>query len=336
MSVVKSIASLGEFGLIEALFMREAPKEKGVVAGIGDDAAVLTVSRSQELLVTTDALVEGVHFDSDADPFILGKKALLVNLSDIAAMGGTPRWFQLSLSLPPSTPLAWAEEFARGLNATADEHGVVLTGGDTVGSKGCSSVTVTLLGTVPQGRMTSRSGAVPGDLIFVTGSVGDSALGLAERMGKLTIADADDRIFLQRRHNLPEPRLKLGRMLQEAAVVTASIDVSDGLVADLRHLCASSKVGAEIDADKVPLSDAARRCLGEHGPDLLDLLLTGGEDYELIFTVPKGAVEQVAPLAAEAGVEVTPIGEITTDSPTVSLIRDGKPMRLTQGGWKHF
>ena len=248
----KSIASVGEFELIQSCF---SPLSKGgmdgVTVGLGDDGAVLVVPRTQELVISTDTLVEGIHFSSDDDPYLLGRKALRVNLSDLAAMGALPRWYLLSLSMPPSTPFNWVSEFARGLKEDGDNFDVSLTGGDTTGSKGCLIITITVMGHIGKGRSVLRSGAKPGDRIFVSGTLGDSALGLSCHLGKLKIADPEDVVYLMQRHQLPEPRISLGLGLVDAALVHGAIDLSDGLVADLKHLCSASGVGAEVDVEKM-------------------------------------------------------------------------------------
>ncbi len=335
MAADETIASLGEFKLIQELFAPlQTPEFPGVVLGIGDDAAVLTIPRTQQLITTVDTLVEGVHFDPLADPFLLGQKALLVNLSDIAAMGGKPYWYLLSLSLPDATPLAWVREFARGLQVAGDRFKVTVVGGNTTGSKGGRTIGVTLFGLVSQHRALTRSGSVVGDRILVTGTIGDAALGLALRQGRLTVADGADRDYLNHRLDLPEPRVNFGVALADAAVVHGVIDLSDGLVADLGHLCAASGVGAHLQAEKLPLSLAAKRQL-EQDPALLSLLLGGGEDYELLCTVPEGALELLLALAKDEGVTLTEIG-VLTQSQEIQVTLADQPLVLGPGGWSHF
>jgi thiamine-monophosphate kinase len=334
----KTLASLGEFGLIEKLLAPLRPEgTSGVVVGIGDDAAVINVPRTQQLLATTDTLVEGIHFTSDLDPYLLGQKTLRVNLSDIAAMGGLPRWALLSLSVPASTRVEWMEEFTRGLGEAAERFQVALVGGDTVASKGCITITLTLLGVVGQHRSALRSDAQAGDRLFVTGTVGDAALGLAHRQGRLKVNDADDLALLEKRHNLPEPRMDLAYALRDAAIARGAIDISDGLLADLGHMCRASGVGARIDFDHIPLSDPARRLLERHRADVQNLILTGGEDYELLFTVPPAALEQLRHLAQETHTPVREIGEMTTNADQIEIFSAGQPIKppLRQG-WTHF
>ncbi|MBF0285686.1 MAG: thiamine-phosphate kinase [Magnetococcales bacterium] len=336
----ESIASLGEFGLIRELFAPlQTPGVPGVVLGIGDDAAVLTPARTQELVITTDTLVEGMHFAADMDPYLLGRKTLLVNLSDLAAMGATPHWALLSLALPPATALHWAKEFARGLGEACRTFSVALVGGDTVSTThGGTVITLTLMGMAGQGRAMTRKGATPGDLICVTGTIGDSALGLAVRQGRLK-AEGDDAVFLTDRHQLPSPRVALGVKLLDAAIVRACIDVSDGFAADLGHLCEASGVAAEVDADRMPYSPAARRQLTRHGPEWESTLLSGGEDYELIFAMTEGAMEFLTPLCEETKTPVTVVGrfiEAATGEPRVRIRRGGELLRFSQEGWRHF
>ncbi|MBF0455626.1 MAG: thiamine-phosphate kinase [Magnetococcales bacterium] len=332
----KTISSVGEFELIRSCFSSSVPSDvTGITVGLGDDGAVLDVPRTQELVVSTDTLVEGIHFSSDDDPYLLGRKALRVNLSDLAAMGAQPRWYLLSLSLPPSTPLSWVTEFSRGLKEDGERYKVALTGGDTTGSKGCRIMTITMMGYLGKGRALCRSGLQLGDRLFVTGTLGDATLGLAHHLGRMTLSDSEDAIYLMQRHQLPEPRIAFGMGLIDAALAHGAIDLSDGLVADLRHLCTASKVGAEVDVEKIPLSHAARRQLEAHDGDLLTQILTGGEDYELLFAVSPGCLGAVANLADQMGLAITEIGVVTAGS-SVNFNLNGTPMRLGSGGWTHF
>ncbi|NGZ05471.1 MAG: thiamine-phosphate kinase [Magnetococcales bacterium] len=330
-----TVADLGEFAVIRDFF---APLHEtnapGMVVGIGDDAAVLAVPRTQQLLATVDALVEGVHFSGTDDPFRIGQKALRVNLSDIAAMGGLPTWYLLSLGLPAATSTAWLAEFVRGLQVTGAEFGVRIAGGNiTASSAGCS-IHVTMFGQVGQGRALTRSGAQVGDRILVTGTIGDAALGLAVRQGRLQAVDEADRLYLEGRLDLPEARIAMGLAVSDAAVVHAAMDISDGLVADLGHLCQAGGVGAQVDVEKLPLSAAARRMV-ERDPELWPLLLTGGEDYELLVTATEGALEILETLARQTGVPWTEIGVITSAA-EIEIRQQGQPMSLPQKGWRHF
>ncbi|MEO5345692.1 MAG: thiamine-phosphate kinase [Magnetococcus sp. YQC-9] len=333
--IATTLASLGEFPLIREFFLPlQKPGASGVITGIGDDAAVLAVPRTQQLLATVDALVEGVHFRAEDDPFLLGQKALRVNLSDIAAMGGQPNWYLLALSLPGETPSQWLAEFTRGLRESGERFGVSIVGGNTTGSQAGRTIHVTLFGLVSQGRALSRSGAEVGDRILVTGTIGDAALGLAIRQGGVSGVNEMDRRYLEGRLDLPEPRVGLGVAVADAAAVRAVIDVSDGLVADLGHICEASAKGARVEVERIPLSGAARRQL-LRDPGLMGRVLTGGEDYELLFTASPGALEMLHTLAERAGVALTEIGEITEGTEVV-MLSDGVPLVLDQAGWSHF
>ncbi len=332
----KQIAAIGEFKLIKSCF---APLDVtgygGVKLGIGDDGALLETPQDRVLVVSSDTLVEGVHFSPGADPRSLGRKALRVNLSDLAAMGATPGWYLLSLSLPAKTSMEWVREFSRGLEEDGERFAVALVGGDTTSSKGGVVINVTVMGHVGKDRALLRSGAEVGDRIFVSGTIGDSTLGLACHLGDLPVADSDDAEYLKKRHLLPEPRTVLGAELSESALIRCAVDISDGLVADLGHVCTASGVGAVLDLEKIPFSYPLKRQLQAHGEDLARRALTGGGDYELLFTVqPENAAAATA-LAQKVGVAVTDIGVIT-DKKGVDVRKNGASIPLESGGWVHF
>jgi thiamine-monophosphate kinase len=313
--------SLDEFGRIARFF---APLASGFPGALGltDDAALLAPVPGEELAVTTDALVADVHFRSHDPPDLIARKALRVNLSDLAAMGAKPVCYTLAAVLPASCDEAWLAGFARGLAADQAEFGIALAGGDSVRTPGPLTLSVTAIGSVPAGRAIRRSGARPGDRVYVSGTIGDGALGLAALSGRIaadtTLAD---------RYLLPRPRLALGRALQGRA--SAALDVSDGLVADLGHIAETSAVGLIIEAARVPLSPAARAALAAD-PRLLATVLTGGDDYELAFTAP-------ADLPAEiAGVAVTCIGRVVEGAGVSVLDRTGKAVTLSAQGYRHF
>ncbi len=316
----------GEFELIDHFF-REAGAPRGdVVLGIGDDGALLRPPAGSDLVAVTDTLNEGVHFPPGCDPRSIGHRALAVNLSDIAAMGGEAAWALLSLTLPHSDE-AWLEAFTAGFAGLAKAHGVALVGGDT--TRGPLAVTVQVLGFVPAGGGLRRAGASPGDLLYVSGTPGDAAAGLAVEMG--AGAEGDPAGVLRRRFLFPEPRLELGRALRGWA--SACIDVSDGLLGDLGKLAAASGCGAVVDLEGLPVSDALRRFAGQAGAERL--ALTGGDDYELCFAVPAAGAAGVEAVAAGCGVPVAVIGAVRAGR-GIELRRAGAPQRFEHGGFDHF
>ena len=311
-----------EFALIARHFR---PLAGPGALGLGDDAALLVPPAGRELVLTVDAMVAGVHFLLDDPPDLIGRKLLRVNLSDLAAKGATPLGYLMTVSAPRGTPEAWFAGFAAGLAADQTEFGITLLGGDTTSTPGPVSLSLTAIGHVVPGQMIRRNGAGVGDDIWVTGTIGDGALGLAVAQGRLM----DPSGHLLARYRLPQPRLGLSL----AGIATAGMDVSDGLVQDLGHLCRAAGLGAEIEATLVPLSAAARTA----GPDWLATCLTGGDDYELLLAVPpaRGAVLEDA--ARAAGMSVTRIGRFHGGAPRV-MVRGpaGEEIRLNRAGWSHF
>jgi thiamine-monophosphate kinase len=308
---------LGEFELIAA-FTRELPlRGEGVVLGVGDDAAVLRPPRGEELVVTTDAVLEGVHFDRRFRPEDVGWKALAVNLSDLAAMGARPLWAQVALGVPPRTAASRLAGVARGLGACAREAGIAVVGGNVTRAAELS-LTVTVIGSVRPGRALLRGGARPGDAILVSGTLGEAALGL-ERGAPAAFG---------RRQRRPEPRVALGRAL--AGIATAGIDVSDGLVQDLGHLCRASKVGASIRLAELPLSAAyLRRVAGR--PDPWAAALAGGEDYELLVALPPARLAAARAAAQAARTPLTVIGRAVEGRGVRILTADGRELPLPAG-----
>lgn len=323
------LQELGEFGLIARIAGRVNQKA-GVRIGIGDDAAAIEPTAGCVSLVSSDMLLEGVHFDLTlCDPVTLGRKSLAVNLSDIAAMGGRPRYCLLSLGIPPDLPVDFLDDYITGLLACGEEFDVALVGGDTCASRGGLVVAVTVIGEQCPERVIRRKGARPGDLIFVTGTLGDSALGLrllrnGERSGAAV-----------QKHLDPAPRVREGLRLAEAGLATAMIDVSDGLLADLGHILKISGVGARVELAKLPLSAAFAAYRHEPGADPFLLPLTGGEDYELLFTVPPGKSELVMATLDPLGMRVTMLGEITAAGLLV-IGADGSNYPVTGRGYNHF
>lgn len=312
--------SADEFGIIARHF---APLAGAAGLGLLDDAAVFAPPAGRALVVSADALVGGVHFLDDDPAELVARKLLRVNLSDLAAMGAVPLCYFVTVAVPADTPETWFAEFARGLAADQAQFGLWLGGGDTSSTPGPVSLSATVIGHVAPGAALRRAGSGAGDELWVTGTIGAGALGLLARRG--AIADPDG--TLTARYVLPEPRLGLAL----AGIVSAAMDVSDGLVQDVGHLCRASGVSARIEAASVPLSPAAR------GAGRLALCLTGGDDYELVFSVPPERAAALAEAAAEAGVAVTRIGELTAGPPGVRVIgADGAILPLGVGGWSHL
>jgi thiamine-monophosphate kinase len=319
--------ALTESTLIERYFRACGAQRTDVTLGIGDDAALLRVPPGSELVATTDTLVAGVHFPPRSPPAAIGHRALAVNLSDLAAMGARPAWALLALTLPEAKE-SWLEEFAAGLGALAREHRVALVGGDT--TQGPLCVTVQVLGLVPPGAALTRSGAGPGDALFVSGTPGDAAAGLALEQGSLT-APAGAREFLRERFLMPSPRVALGERLRGFA--SACIDVSDGLLGDAGKLARASGLAAHIALESLPLSEALLAVVGAERARVL--ALTGGDDYELLFAVP-GA--QVARLLAELPPErwgYARIGELCAGA-GAQVLRAGTVMEFSHSGYQHF
>jgi thiamine-monophosphate kinase len=290
-----------------------------------DDAAVLMPPPGRELVLAADAMVAGVHFLPDDPPAMVARKLLRANLSDLAAMGAVPLGYLMTVSVPRETPDAWFSKFAAGLAQDQAAFGIALLGGDTTSTPGPVSLSLTILGSVTPGCAIRRVGASPGDGLWVTGTIGDGALGLLAAQGKLE----DPSGYLADRYRVPRPRLGVA----QHGVVAAAIDVSDGLVQDVGHLCRAAGCAAEIEAALVPLSAAARAA----GERLLSLCLTGGDDYELAMAVPDAMTPALRAAAATAGVEVTRIGRFLAGRPGVTVIGgDGAALELARGGWSHF
>ncbi|WP_233955463.1 thiamine-phosphate kinase [Pectobacterium versatile] len=319
----------GEFDLIARYFNRVRSSRRDVELGIGDDCALLTVADKQMLAVSTDTLVSGVHFLPDIDPADLGYKSLAVNLSDLAAMGADPAWLSLAITLPKSNS-QWLSAYSDSLFELLDYYGMQLVGGDT--TRGPLSLTLTIHGLVPAGRALTRRGARIGDWIYVTGSLGDSAAGLAILQNTLHVEDEETRQRLLQRHLRPQPRILQGQALRDLA--SSAIDLSDGLISDLQHILKASECGARINLDAIPQSDWLRGCIDEE--QALRWALSGGEDYELCFTVPeinRGALELAL---GHLGADYTCIGQIGPSSEGLRFFRDNKATELNWKGYDHF
>jgi thiamine-monophosphate kinase len=322
-------AELGEFGRIRQFLAPLAAGAPGALS-LCDDAALVDMPPGESLVVTADALIEGVHFLSDDPPDLVARKLLRCNLSDLAAMGAVPLAYLMTMALPARCDDGWVERFARGLAADQAEFGLHLLGGDSVSTPGPISLSVTAFGRVAAGGAIQRSSARPGDLLYVSGTIGDGALGLLAATGRLVGLDPAQRDYLADRYRLPRPRVTLGPAL--AGLASAMMDISDGLVGDLDHLAAASGVAAVIDAARVPLSPAAASILAED-VGRFESVLTGGDDYELLFTAAPDA--DIAGRAASVGVQVTAIGRIAAGTGVEVLDRDGAPLPLTVRGFRH-
>jgi thiamine-monophosphate kinase len=314
----------GEFDLIHRYFAPLAAGFPGAL-GLEDDAATYQPPAGHELVLTADALVEGRHYLASDPADLIARKMLRVNLSDLAAKGAKAVGYLMTTALGPDIDEAWIAKFTAGLAADQKEFGVTLMGGDTVATPGPTTLSVTAIGIVPQGRALRRNGAKIGDKLFVSGTIGDGALGLKVLRGTLLDLDVAQREALTARYQVPQPRMKLGVALRDGA--HAAMDVSDGLVADAGHIADASHCGVVIRADRVPLSGAAQEALSGD-LDLLPLILTGGDDYELLFTAPA--------LRPEWAGDVTEIGEIVAGEGVRVLDRDGNEIVLTQLGFQHF
>jgi thiamine-monophosphate kinase len=325
------LRELGEFGLIERI-RKVAPKGHGVRLGIGDDAAWLECS-SRTFLITTDLLIEGVHFDLKWTSFYgLGYKTLTVNLSDLAAMGGSPAYLTLSLGIPVDFKSEDIEEFYRGIRAVASESGVALVGGDTSAARGFF-ISAALVGHCPH-RPITRSGAKAGDDLYVTGTLGDSALGLKLLKRRMSEEKNSAASYLISRHQFPTARLKAGALLAREKLARAMIDVSDGLLQDLGHLCKASGVGAVIWQAELPLSSPYRTFAGTKGALYA---LTGGEDYELLFSLRPRDRTRLEKIRKRLRVPIARIGKCLPSSEGIKVINhNGEPLSIPEMGYDHF
>jgi thiamine-monophosphate kinase len=318
---------LSEFALIERYFRTRGAQRADVRLGVGDDAALLQVPPGCELVAATDTLVAGVHFPPGSPPASIGHRALAVNLSDLAAMGARPAWALLALTLPEADE-AWLGEFATGLSDLARAHEVSLVGGDT--TRGPLCITVQLLGHVPAGEALRRGGGRAGDVLFVSGTCGDAAAGLAIEQGQLA-APPDARDYLRERFLFPTPRVALGERLRGFA--SACIDVSDGLLADAGKLASASHVGAELAYADLPLSEPLPAALGERRAR--ELALGGGDDYELCFAVPPQNIARLLAQLPPQEWRYTRIGVLRA-APGAVVVSDGTVMEFSHSGYEHF
>jgi thiamine-monophosphate kinase len=331
------INEIGEFGLIESIKKDCITSLEGVVKGIGDDCAVFRSSSGRVLLLTTDMLVEDIHFlRNTITPYQLGRKAVAVNLSDIAAMGGRPLVILISLALPAQTEVEEMQEFYRGMSDICGLYGVNIVGGDTVASPDNLIINVSLIGEADEHEILYRSGARPGDKIYLTGPVGDSSAGLSILKHEISAPESLCGHFVKA-HNEPEPLIETGKMIAGSRLATAMIDLSDGLLSDLGHICQESRVGALLFRDKLPLSRELESLAAHAGFDPFDFALSGGEDYVLLVTVP-GAKTRDFELACKARIPspLFLIGDIREEKGISITNADGSVEELAPKGFDHF
>ena len=331
MAAARKAKRAGEFALIERYF-RPLATSPGAF-GLLDDAALYSPPAGEELVLTVDTVAAGVHFFADDPPASIARKALRVNLSDLAAKGARPAGYLMSLALPDGWTEKWIRDFAKGLEEDQRSYAIGLLGGDTTRASGGLTVSITAIGCVPKGKMVRRAGARPGDAVFVSGTIGDAGLGLAIRLGKIAAPDNGAR-YLRDRYLHPQPRLTLAPLLRRFA--NSAMDVSDGLVGDLAHICEASGVGGTIEVANVPLSREAKAVVAGNDAALMTVL-TGGDDYEILATVAETRTAKFAAEAASAGVPVARIGRILAGKgPPVVHGADGKPLALSGLGHTHF
>lgn len=327
----------GEFGFINHIRATFAgTKSDGLIVPLGDDAAVLDIPLGHEVVVTTDALIEGVHFRRDwSDPYSIGWKAAAVNLSDVAAMGADPTFAFISLAVPAQETVEWLERLYDGLCDCFNRYGVRLAGGDTNSGGEGMVISVTQLGTVPRGQALTRSGAKVGDILLVTGTLGDAAAGLAllSLCGAVQAEKLNHDVV--QAHRRPQPRIVAARAARATGLVHAAMDISDGLAGDVPKLCAASGVGARLNTASLPLSEAMKAAARELDQSPLDLALDGGEDFGLFLAVAPGDVDAVCAAVAATGSVLTPVGEVLRTGFHI-FGPNGVELPAERRGWDHF
>ncbi|MHB0972181.1 MAG: thiamine-phosphate kinase [Thermoanaerobaculia bacterium] len=333
------ISEVGEFGLIDRIREIIAIDRADIVTGIGDDVAVLDTGAPELLLATVDCQIDGVHFlSASATAAQIGRRALAINLSDIAAMGGHPDYALVSLSLPFETDVEWVEDLYRGFREEAARSGTAIIGGNMARSPGALQLHVTVLGRVKREHLLLRSGAKPGEAVLVTGALGESTGGLQLLLSPSLDLPPADRERLLARYNTPTPRLRESAAIAHLGVATSMLDISDGLSSDVGHICESSGVGVRVEAARLPIPEVVRRLGALCGRDPVDLALCGGEDFELILTAPRNAVDRIIATVREStGTDVTVVGEIVDAREGRTLVHpDGREEPLVARGWNHF
>ena len=321
---------LGEFGRIRRFF---APLAGPGGLHLRDDAALLACDQGKQLVVTVDAIVAGVHYLPGDPPGLVARKLLRVNLSDLAAMGARPRHYLLTTALPATIGDDWVEAFAAGLGEDQRRYGIDLLGGDSVATDGPAVLSLTAIGEIDTGAEVRRTGARPGDQVWVSGTIGDAFLGLRILRGDYPQLAAEHRAALIRCFQLPEPRVELGRRL--AGIVHAMLDVSDGLVADLGHICETSNVAARVEVEALPLSPAAKEIVDQRMDSRVSLA-TGGDDYELLFTAPASATKAIEELSSVLGLPITMIGLIERGKGVRLVDSEGRAIPVDHAGYHHF
>ena len=318
-----------EFSLISKYFSAKSAGRNDVELGIGDDCALLKAPDGMHLASTMDTLVSGVHFPESTDPYSIGYKSLAVNLSDLAAMGAEPAWASLALTLPEADE-SWLQKFSEGFFSLLNRYGMTLIGGDT--TKGPLSVTVHVIGLLPVDKGLRRDRAKSGDDVYISGHVGDAGLGLRVLTGNLEVITESLQQQLLQRLNRPEPRVELGVALRDFA--NAAIDVSDGVAADLGHILESSQRGARIQLELLPLSQAAKAYV-EHGTDVIDIALSAGDDYELLFTAASTHRTEISKIAEKLSIPVTRIGKILQKN-DLEILHFDRLRTYSVAGFDHF
>jgi thiamine-monophosphate kinase len=323
-----------EFDLIARYF---APLTAGrpEALGLADDVALLDIDPSDSLIVTADALIAGVHFLPEDPPALIARKMLRVNLSDLAGKGARPLGYLMTCAFPDDVDEAWLADFTAGLAADQREFGLALLGGDTTGTPGPLALSLTALGRVRRGQALLRSAARAGDVVMVSGTLGDGALGLDVQRREFAGLPAAARDFLIDRYRLPQPRLALGQALAERGLARAGMDISDGLLADLGHICQASGVGAVLRWSDLPLSPAAQAMLSA-APELNERIVAGGDDYELLVTVPADRVDAALGAAGALGLPLVAIGRIEAGAGVRLLDPAGAELRFARTGYQHF
>jgi thiamine-monophosphate kinase len=321
---------LGEFERIARFF---APLAGPGGLGLLDDAALVECRTGRQLVVTADAIAAGVHYLPDDPPELVARKLLRVNLSDLAAMGARPLHYVLTAALPPEIGQDWLDRFAKGLGEDQRRFGIDLLGGDSVSTVGPAVLSLTAIGEVVAGGAVRRSGARPGDLLWVSGTIGDAYLGLRLLRGEYSELASEHRAYLIRRFQIPDPRTELGPLL--CGIAHAMIDISDGLLADLGHVCDTSRVAAVVELDQLPSSPAALAVVNGD-PAIRLRLASGGDDYELLFAAPADAAGSITALSSRLGVPITRIGRIEPGAGVRLVDADGRAIAVDHAGYRHF